>query len=292
MDEVARLPIDDRRTIFTETAANAGLSAVIAEKDFWVCWALDKLYAMDGMPRLLFKGGTSLSKCFRLIERFSEDIDLGLHREDIGLGGPSAPSPDKGSSSQKKARKWLRAGTQEYVGTRFLSSVREGRRPVRRAGAVRSPSCRVQLRGRRVAAVLRPAARERIPWKRAAARDRALAARRRRRRVRPDRAAPSGPRRLGRRTGRPDGSDDRERVVGLAVERCDTIPRVRARSRARARAAAPRLPRGGRAGPSSTFFGARHRRDDPGRSREWRAATPPTHLLGRRASPPMTHPRP
>ena len=124
MDTIARLPVGDRRALFTETAARAGITSIIAEKDFWVCWTLSRLYTIEGMPRLLFKGGTSLSKCFRLIERFSEDLDLGLHRDDIGLSGDRTPSPDKGSSSQKKARKHLRVGTQEYVAARFVPMVR------------------------------------------------------------------------------------------------------------------------------------------------------------------------
>lgn len=124
MYRVARLPIKDRSALFTETAARAGLTnAVIAEKDFWVCWTLGRLYAISGIPRLLFKGGTSLSKCFRLIERFSEDIDLGIERDDIGLGGDGAPSPEKGSSSQKKARRKLRDGTHEYVANKFLPTI-------------------------------------------------------------------------------------------------------------------------------------------------------------------------
>lgn len=56
------------------------------EKDFWVCFVLDLLFngrAADE-PRLLFKGGTSLSKAYDLISRFSEDIDITVYREDIG----------------------------------------------------------------------------------------------------------------------------------------------------------------------------------------------------------------
>lgn len=56
------------------------------EKDFWVTWVLDMLFnGRDaGEPRLLFKGGTSLSKAYGLISRFSEDIDITVFREDIG----------------------------------------------------------------------------------------------------------------------------------------------------------------------------------------------------------------
>ena len=48
------------------------------EKDFWVCWVLDVLFngMGEGHPRLLFKGGTSLSKAYQVIRRFSEDVDL------------------------------------------------------------------------------------------------------------------------------------------------------------------------------------------------------------------------
>jgi hypothetical protein len=53
------------------------------EKDFWVCWILDALFngLQPGGPRLLFKGGTSLSKGFGLIARFSEDIDITVFRK-------------------------------------------------------------------------------------------------------------------------------------------------------------------------------------------------------------------
>lgn len=130
MDGVARLPAGDRRALFTETASRAGISAIIAEKDFWVCWSLGRLYGIRDMPALLFKGGTSLSKCFQLIERFSEDIDLGLRREDIGLGGDSEPTSDMGSTRLKRARKAILEGGQEFVAERFLPMVREDFRQV------------------------------------------------------------------------------------------------------------------------------------------------------------------
>ncbi len=55
------------------------------EKDFWVCWTLNTLYRErpTGGPRLLFKGGTSLSKAYVLIQRFSEDIDITVFRDDL-----------------------------------------------------------------------------------------------------------------------------------------------------------------------------------------------------------------
>lgn len=68
-----------RRDLFQETAAALRVHPAIAEKDFWVCWILDYLFHDSAWKaHLAFKGGTSLSKAFGLIERFSEDIDLVL----------------------------------------------------------------------------------------------------------------------------------------------------------------------------------------------------------------------
>lgn len=63
--------------IIRETAARRGLLPVMVEKDFWVSWTLAALFAHpEFSEQLVFKGGTSLSKVFSAIERFSEDIDF------------------------------------------------------------------------------------------------------------------------------------------------------------------------------------------------------------------------
>lgn len=84
--QVMAAPAADRRGIFTESARRLGTSERYIEKDFWVCWVLDSLFngRPAGEPRLLFKGGTSLSKAFHLISRFSEDIDITVFRDDLG----------------------------------------------------------------------------------------------------------------------------------------------------------------------------------------------------------------
>lgn len=84
--EVVAASDADRRDLFLGTAARLGTAVQNVEKDFWVCRVLDVLFngmAPDG-PRLLFKGGTSLSKAFGLISRFSEDIDITVFRDDLG----------------------------------------------------------------------------------------------------------------------------------------------------------------------------------------------------------------
>lgn len=76
MDTFARLPSADRQAYFGEAAARMGLPPHVIEKDFWVCWTLKRLFSLECLKEnLLFKGGTSLSKAYRLIRRFSEDIE-------------------------------------------------------------------------------------------------------------------------------------------------------------------------------------------------------------------------
>jgi hypothetical protein len=92
MDDVARLPVNDRADLFTAAALRRGLTAAIIEKDFWVCWTLKRVFTLAAPPAgLLFKGGTSLSKVFGVIERFSEDVDLSFDRAGLGFGGNSDP---------------------------------------------------------------------------------------------------------------------------------------------------------------------------------------------------------
>lgn len=93
---------------FDTTALRLGTASQNIEKDFWVCWTLDALFngLKNGGPRLLFKGGTSWSKGFGLISRFSEDIDVTVFRDDIG---ESAAIEELNSLSGKKRRARLDA---------------------------------------------------------------------------------------------------------------------------------------------------------------------------------------
>ena len=85
-DEVLTAGSEAMLSAFDTTALRLGTTSQNIEKDFWVCWTLDALFngLKEGGPRLLFKGGTSLSKGFGLINRFSEDIDVTVFRDDIG----------------------------------------------------------------------------------------------------------------------------------------------------------------------------------------------------------------
>ncbi len=77
MYSIAKASLEERDTLFENTAAKKGINAAIVEKDFWVVLTLDYLFRYSPWKKhLAFKGGTSLSKAYNLIERFSEDIDL------------------------------------------------------------------------------------------------------------------------------------------------------------------------------------------------------------------------
>lgn len=84
--QIISAPVGDRLGLFLAAASKLGTPVGNIEKDFWVCWTLNALYHRlpAGGPRLLFKGGTSLSKSYDLIHRFSEDIDITVFRDDLG----------------------------------------------------------------------------------------------------------------------------------------------------------------------------------------------------------------
>jgi hypothetical protein len=94
-DQIIAAEDEERAGLFAATAQRLGTTPQNAEKDFWVCWVLDALFngRPDSAPRLLFKDGTSLSKGFGLIRRFSERYRRdGVSRRyrRTGLGGEPA----------------------------------------------------------------------------------------------------------------------------------------------------------------------------------------------------------
>ncbi len=91
------------------------------EKDFWVCWTLDQVFALADPPAgLLFKGGTSLSKVFGVIERFSEDVDLSFDRAALGFGGENDPLNASTGKRRKHTLEALTETCQRVIRERFL----------------------------------------------------------------------------------------------------------------------------------------------------------------------------
>ncbi|MCW2082446.1 UNVERIFIED_ORG: hypothetical protein M2193_004621 [Bradyrhizobium japonicum] len=122
MDKVAKTQAADRAALFNEAGAARGLANAIIEKDFWVCWTLKRLFGIQGedSPGLVFKGGTSLSKAYGAIRRFSEDIDLSFDRVDLGYEGERNPEE---ASSRKKADRLiddLVADVEKHIATVVL----------------------------------------------------------------------------------------------------------------------------------------------------------------------------
>lgn len=102
MNNIAAMLLEERREIVLQTSARTGMSPAIIEKDFWVCWVLDRLFRSSLKDKIIFKGGTSLSKAYHLINRFSEDIDLILDWSDFTALNQGDPAQRLGKSPRKK----------------------------------------------------------------------------------------------------------------------------------------------------------------------------------------------
>mmetsp|Transcript_29579 Transcript_29579/g.58343 ORF Transcript_29579/g.58343 Transcript_29579/m.58343 type:complete len:336 (+) Transcript_29579:759-1766(+) len=104
MDQFANDTPEQRDEAFQEAAAQLGMSKAIIEKDFWVCWSLKQLFALPSFrDHMIFKGGTSLSKAYDVIHRFSEDVDLSLDRAQLGFEGDRDPENPELSGGKRKS---------------------------------------------------------------------------------------------------------------------------------------------------------------------------------------------
>jgi len=128
MDRIAQVPAAERADLFRQSAAilRPERSPAIIEKDFWVCWSLHRIYDVLRLrPQLIFKGGTSLSKAYAAIERFSEDVDLSLSRQDLGF--TDGRDPEEPGISGKEARRRidaLVAACEQVIRDRFVPELR------------------------------------------------------------------------------------------------------------------------------------------------------------------------
>ncbi|MFO8091321.1 MAG: nucleotidyl transferase AbiEii/AbiGii toxin family protein [Desulfatiglandaceae bacterium] len=116
MDKFLSLSEARRRTICEQAQARLGLPPATIEKDFWVCWTLKKLFRLPKWSsQLTFKGGTSLSKGWAMIKRFSEDIDIVINRGGLGFGGDMAPEQAPSKKQMRKRLKLLKEASQQCV---------------------------------------------------------------------------------------------------------------------------------------------------------------------------------
>src|SRR5665213_3811271 len=126
MDSVLQLTPKQRSELFIAAAQQSGIDVVVLEKDFWVCWTLKELFRLPTMgEHLIFKGGTSLSKVFKIINRFSEDIDVSIDRSFLGYGG--ANEPEAGTSNKEKQRREesLMAACQQKIADELMPALHD-----------------------------------------------------------------------------------------------------------------------------------------------------------------------
>jgi len=107
-----QLPENERIEIINQMHEETRLPQVIIEKDMWVTAVLRALFALPYAENLSFKGGTSLSKCWNLIERFSEDVDIAINREFFGFLGDTFTIKQISKNLRKSACKFIRNNLQ------------------------------------------------------------------------------------------------------------------------------------------------------------------------------------
>jgi len=126
MINIAKLSAKERSALFTNTAAKTGMTDAIIEKDFWVCWTLDYLFNhCEWKNHLAFKGGTSLSKAFHLIKRFSEDIDLILDWRVLDYTAEE-PWMERSNTKQDQFNKEANVRAVDFLREEFLPVVQSG----------------------------------------------------------------------------------------------------------------------------------------------------------------------
>lgn len=127
MDRVAKASPGDRADLFLRSASlMPQLSPAIIEKDFWVCWVLRRIFSFPALgSHLIFKGGTSLSKAYNAIQRFSEDVDLSIGREYLGAVGDFDPAARGiGKNKIRDRLKGLAQRCEAMVGGELLTQLR------------------------------------------------------------------------------------------------------------------------------------------------------------------------
>ena len=126
MNEIHLLSKDERELFFRTAAEIMNMPFEIIEKDYWVVWVLERLFSLEKMKsHLTFKGGTSLSKVYGLIDRFSEDIDLSIEREFFGFGAPSDPENAPSKKKQRAILDNLLKVCSHYVQTQMLGDLED-----------------------------------------------------------------------------------------------------------------------------------------------------------------------
>ena len=126
MDKFVSLDAKDKRAYFEVAAANLNIMPQLVEKDFWVCWILKVLFSLPEVgSHLTFKGGTSLSKCYNVIKRFSEDIDISIERSFLSKIKSIEPGKDKSNKENQKRLKELQEVCKTKISEVIVPSLKQ-----------------------------------------------------------------------------------------------------------------------------------------------------------------------
>ena len=124
-DRYLSLAPRERLELLDAASRQSGLAQAILEKDYWLCKTLDVLFALPELgSHLVFKGGTSLSKVYGLIDRFSEDVDISFHREFLGFGEELDPEAAAGKEQSRRIEA-LQQACRDCIRENLLPRLRE-----------------------------------------------------------------------------------------------------------------------------------------------------------------------
>jgi len=116
MDNFLLLKDGDKKVYFDVVANELDVTPQLIEKDFWVCWILKTLFTLPASGNhLTFKGGTSLSKCYNIIKRFSEDVDVSIERSFLSTHEPIEPDGEQSGKENQRRLARLKQACQEKI---------------------------------------------------------------------------------------------------------------------------------------------------------------------------------
>ena len=126
MDKFVLLTHKDKRAYFEVAAADLNVMPQLIEKDFWVCWILKILFSLPEIgAHLTFKGGTSLSKCYNVIKRFSEDVDIAIERPFLSRNLAIEPDKEKSNKENRKILKELQLVCKTKINEEILPCIKQ-----------------------------------------------------------------------------------------------------------------------------------------------------------------------
>lgn len=126
VDAFLQLTAEERREACRIAGDQMLLRAASIEKDFWICWTLRELFSRPGIgEHLTFKGGTSLSKGWNLIQRFSEDLDLTVDRAHLGFGGEHSPEAAPSATQRRQRLEAMNETCVAYVQNTIRAALEE-----------------------------------------------------------------------------------------------------------------------------------------------------------------------